>query len=185
MRPFFAVTFCATALMACSQDSSLSGEAVQVNDTAQVATSLVVDQTAELDQESGTDQIVKPAELVKLEDIWDLAASRPGADIGQVFQLFRLKQSLGPRNVPCFDPKSEDVCAKIVEAISIVGLTEQQVGLLLDSLELPHRAIQRDCELLPVTEDFVAGRVNLAVADGVVTGWGSEGSEEFHYEGAC
>ena len=185
MRQFFAVTFFLTALMACSQDSSLSGEDVQGNDTAQVATSVVVDPTAELDQESETDQIVKPAELVKLEDIWDLAASRPGVDIGQVFQLFRFKQSLGPRNLPCFDPKSEDVCARIVEAISIVGLTEQQVGLLLDSLELPHRAIQRDCELLPVTEDFVAGRVNLAVADGVVTGWGSEGSEKFHYEGDC
>ena len=185
MRPFFAVTFCATALMACSQDSSLSGDDFPVNDTAQVATSLVVDQTTESDQESGTDEIIKSPELVKLEDIWELVASRPGADIGQVFQLFRLKQSLGPRNVPCFDPKSEDVCARIVEAISIVGLTEQQVGLLLDSLELPHRAIQRDCELLPVTKDFVAGRVNLAVADGVVTGWGSEGSEEFHYEGAC
>lgn len=185
MRQFFAVTIFLTALTACSQDSSLSGEDPQVSDTAQVAPSLVVDQTGESNQESGTDQIVKSPELIKLEDVWDLVASRPGADIGQVFQLFRLKQSLGPRNLPCFDPKSEDVCARIVEAISIMGLTEQQVALLLDSLELPHRVIQRDCELLPVTEDFVAGRVNLAVADRVVTGWGSEGSEEFHYDGAC
>ena len=185
MRPFFAVTFCATALMACSQDSSLSGDDLPVDDTAQVATSLVVDQIIESDQESGTDEIIKSPELVKLEDIWELVASRPGADIGQVFQLFRLKQSLGPRNLACFDPKSEDVCARIVEAISIVGLTEQQVALLLNSLELPHRVIERDCELLPVTEDFVAGRVNLAVAEGLVTGWGSEGSERSYYDGAC
>jgi len=36
-----------------------------------------------------------------------------------------------------------------------------------------------------VTQEFVAGRVNLAVADGIVTGWGSEGSAEFHNEGVC
>jgi len=181
MRQFFAIMIFAAALTACSQDSSLSGEEPQMGDAAQAVTSLAVDQASE----SATEQIVKRPELVRLEDVWDLAASRPGADIGLVFQLFRLKQSLGPRNVPCFDPKSEDVCARIVEAINIVGLTEQQVGLLLDSLELPHRVIARDCEVLMVTREFTAGRVNLAVAEGVVTGWASEGSEESHFDDAC
>ena len=31
-------------------------------------------------------------------------------DIGQVFQLFRLKQSIGPRNLACYDETSGDVC---------------------------------------------------------------------------
>ncbi len=114
-----------------------------------------------------------------------MAAARPGADIGQVFQLFRLKQSLGPRNLACYDETSGEVCEKIVEAINIVGLAEEHVTLLLDSLELPHRVVERDCELLMVTQEFIAGRVNLAVAKGIVTGWASEGGRNFEENDNC
>ena len=127
----------------------------------------------------------KTPELLRLEEVWDLAAARPGADIGQVFQLFRLKQSLGPKNLACYDETSGDVCENIVEAINIIGLTEGHVILLLDSLELPHRVVERDCELLMVTEEFVAGRVNLAVADDIVTGWASEGGRNFEEGESC
>ena len=185
MRHILAILVVVSLSMSCSQDPSVSNEDALVNGSSQASTSLAVDQANESNQDSDVEEIVKPPELVELEEIWDLAASRPGADVGQVFQLFRLKQSLGPRNLPCYDPESQDVCEKIVEAINIVGLTERQVGLLLDSLELPHRVLQRDCEVLMVTQEFVAGRVNLAVADGVVTGWGSEGSAKFHNEGDC
>ena len=127
----------------------------------------------------------KPPELERLEDVWDMAAARPGADVGQVFQLFRLKQSLGPRNLACYDETSGEVCEKIVEAINIVGLAEEHVTLLLDSLELPHRVVERDCELLMVTQEFIAGRVNLAVAKGIVTGWASEGGRNFEENDNC
>ena len=127
----------------------------------------------------------KPPELERLEDVWDMAAARPGADIGQVFQLFRLKQSLGPRNLACYDETSGEVCEKIVEAINIVGLAEEHVTLLLDSLELPHRVVERDCELLMVTQEFIAGRVNLSVAKGIVIGWASEGGRNFEESDNC
>ncbi len=127
----------------------------------------------------------KPPELERLEDVWDMAAARPGADIGEVFQLFRLKQSLGPRNLACYDETSGEVCEKIVEAINIVGLAEEHVTLLLDSLELPHRVVERDCELLMVTQEFIAGRVNLSVAKGIVIGWASEGGRNFEESDNC
>ncbi|MCH2624051.1 MAG: hypothetical protein MKZ77_00675 [Acidimicrobiales bacterium] len=185
MRRFRATAVLLLVLIACSQPSSVSSEDAKPSDTSPPSSSLIIDQASESNQESDVEKTTKSRELVELEEIWDLAASRPGTDIGQVFQLFRLKQSLGPRNLACLNPESQDVCERIVEAINIVGLHEKQVALLLESLELPHRVLQRDCELLVVTQEFVAGRVNLAVADGIVTGWGSEGSAEFHNEGVC
>ena len=141
--------------------------------------------TSQLAQSATSAPTQKPPELERLEDVWDMAAARPGADIGEVFQLFRLKQSLGPRNLACYDETSGEVCEKIVEAINIVGLAEEHVTLLLDSLELPHRVVERDCELLMVTQEFIAGRVNLSVAKGIVIGWASEGGRNFEESDNC
>ena len=141
--------------------------------------------TSQLAQSATSAPTQKPSELERLEDVWDMAAARPGADIGEVFQLFRLKQSLGPRNLACYDETSGEVCEKIVEAINIVGLAEEHVTLLLDSLELPHRVVERDCELLMVTQEFIAGRVNLSVAKGIVIGWASEGGRNFEESANC
>ena len=141
--------------------------------------------TSQLAQSATSAPTQKPPELERLEDVWDMAAARPGADIGEVFQLFRLKQSLGPRNLACYDQTSGEVCEKIVEAINIVGLAEEHATLLLDSLELPHRVVERDCELLMVTQEFIAGRVNLSVAKGIVIGWASEGGRNFEESDNC
>ena len=141
--------------------------------------------TSQLAQSATSAPTQKPPELERLEDVWDMAAARPGADIGEVFQLFRLKQSLGPRNLACYDQTSGEVCEKIVEAINVVGLAEEHVTLLLDSLELPHRVVERDCELLMVTQEFIAGRVNLSVAKGIVIGWASEGGRNFEESDNC
>ena len=141
--------------------------------------------TSQLAKSATSAPTQKPPELERLEDVWDMAAARPGADIGEVFQLFRLKQSLGPRNLACYDETSGEVCEKIVEAINIVGLAEEHVTLLLDSLELPHRVVERDCELLMVTQEFIAGRVNLSVAKGIVIGWASEGGRNFEESDNC
>ncbi len=96
MRHILAILVVVSLSMSCSQDPSVSNEDALVNGSSQASTSLVVDQANESNQDSDVEEIVKPPELVELEEIWDLAASRPGADVGQVFQLFRLKQSLGP-----------------------------------------------------------------------------------------
>ena len=141
--------------------------------------------TSQLAQSATSAPTQKPPELERLEDVWDMAAARPGADIGEVFQLFRLKQSLGPRNLACYDETSGEVCEKIVEAINIVGLAEEHATLLLDSLELPHRVVERDCELLMVTQEVIAGRVNLSVAKGIVIGWASEGGRNFEESDNC
>ncbi|HAX05875.1 MAG TPA: hypothetical protein DCX77_09370 [Acidimicrobiaceae bacterium] len=178
MKSFFTVGVFILLLAACSSTSDTA--IAKVDDTA---TTIVEDAVPE--EESTPTALDKSPELIQLEEAWDVAASRPGADIGQVFQLFRLKQSLGPKNLACYDPESGDVCQEIVEAINVVGLTEQQLTLLLDSLELPHRVIERDCELLMVTEEFVGGRVNFSVFEGVVTGWASEGGGSFLDEGTC
>ncbi len=178
MKSFFTVGVFILLLAACS--STPDTAIAKVDDTA---TTIVEDAVPE--EESTPTALDKSPELIQLEEAWDVAASRPGADIGQVFQLFRLKQSLGPKNLACYDPESGDVCQEIVEAINVVGLTEQQLTLLLDSLELPHRVIERDCELLMVTEEFVGGRVNFSVFEGVVTGWASEGGGSFLDEGTC
>jgi len=178
MKSFFTVGVFILLLAACSSTSDTA--IPKVDDTA---TTIVEDAVPE--EESTPTALDKSPELIQLEEAWDVAASRPGADIGQVFQLFRLKQSLGPKNLACYDPESGDVCQEIVEAINVVGLTEQQLTLLLDSLELPHRVIERDCELLMVTEEFVGGRDNFSVFEGVVTGWASEGGGSFLDEGTC
>ncbi len=159
--------------------------AVNKDHEGDVSDSLTGPATNQLSQLATSAPTQKTPELERLEDIWDMAAARPGADIGQVFQLFRLKQSIGPRNLACYDETSGDVCEKIVEAINIVGLAEDQVSLLLDSLELPHRVVERDCELLMVTQEFIAGRVNIAVANGIVIGWASEGGRNFEESDSC
>tara|TARA_Y100001970_G_C14220423_1_gene852312 strand:- start:714 stop:1250 length:537 start_codon:yes stop_codon:yes gene_type:complete len=164
----------ATCSCAATQDPKLEDSAPRTSST-----------TTRVPQTTTSTSIEKPPELLRLEEAWDLAAARPGADIGQVFQLFRLKQSLGPKNMACYDEVSGDVCEQIVEAINIVGLPEEHVTLLLDSLELPHRVIERDCELLMVTQEFIAGRVNLAIAEGTVTGWASEGGRNFDQSRNC
>ena len=171
----------ALSLLVLAACSSTAAQDPELKDSRENPSTEVTD----LSQSTASTQLEKPPELVRLEEVWDLAASRPGADIGQVFQLFRLKQSLGPKNLACYDQESGDVCEKIVDAINIVGLTELQVTLLLDSLELPHRVIERDCELLMVTQEFVAGRVNLAVSEGGVTGWASEGGRNFEASENC
>ena len=88
--------------------------------------------TSQLAQSATSAPTQKPPELERLEDVWDMAAARPGADIGEVFQLFRLKQSLGPRNLACYDETSGEVCEKIVEAINIVGLRLLESGEILE-----------------------------------------------------
>jgi len=178
MKRFAAISLIALLLTACS--SSSNTVTAKVDDTV---TTIAEEAVAE--EKPPPTAAPKSTELMQLEDAWDFAASRPGSDIGQVFQLFRLKQSLGPKNIACYDPESGDVCEEIVKAINVVGLTEQQLTLLLDSLELPHRVIERDCELLMVTEEFVGGRVNYSVFEGVVTGWASEGGGSFLDEGNC
>ena len=165
--------------------TATSSCAVTQDHETEVSDSLTGPATKQLSQPATSAPTQKTPELERLEDIWDMAAARPGADIGQVFQLFRLKQSIGPRNLACYEETSGDVCEKIVEAINIVGLAEDQVTLLLDSLELPHRVVERDCELLMVTQEFIAGRVNLAVANGIVMGWASEGGRNFEESDSC
>ena len=165
--------------------TATSSCAVTQDRETEVSDSLTGPATKQLSQLATSAPTQKTPELERLEDIWDMAAARPGADIGQVFQLFRLKQSIGPRNLACYEETSGDVCEKIVEAINIVGLAEDQVSLLLDSLELPHRVVERDCELLMVTQEFIAGRVNLAVANGIVMGWASEGGRNFEESDSC
>ena len=178
MKKFAVSGLLVLVLAACSSTSDTP--VAMVEDTA---TTMAED--AFVGEEPSPVEATKSPELMQLEETWDFAASRPGSDIGQVFQLFRLKQSLGPKNLACYDQESGNVCEEIVEAINVVGLTEQQLTLLLDSLELPHRVIERDCELLMVTEEFVAGRVNFSVNDGLVTGWASEGGGNFLDQENC
>ncbi|MDP6283109.1 MAG: hypothetical protein QGF99_05735 [Acidimicrobiales bacterium] len=181
MKRFFIVTLSLVLLTACSSAPNAKSGAGDSQTTTTISGNAATDES----QPTESTMVAKPPELIQLEDAWDSAASRPGADIGQVFQLFRLKQSLGPKNLACYDPDSGDVCEQIVEAIDVVGLTELQLTLLLDSLELPHRVIERDCEPLMVTEEFVAGRVNFSVFEGVVTGWASEGGKSSWAGSSC
>ncbi|MDP6862669.1 MAG: hypothetical protein QGH80_03195 [Acidimicrobiales bacterium] len=173
MKRLFIGTLLLALLTACSSASNAESE----TGDNRAATTTSGNEVADEPEPTESTSVAKPPDLVRLEDAWDFAASRPGADIGQVFQLFRLKQSLGPKNLACYDPESGDVCEQIVEAINVVGLSEQQLTVLLDSLELPHRVVERDCEPLMITEEFVAGRVNFSVFEGVVTGWASEGGQ--------
>lgn len=181
MKRLFICTLLLVLLTACSSTSNAEPEAGDSRATTTTSDNEVADEPAPTESTS----VAKPPELVRLEDAWDFAASRPGADIGQVFQLFRLKQSLGPKNLACYDLESGDVCEQIVQAINVVGLSEQQLTVLLDSLELPHRVVERDCEPLMITEEFVAGRVNFSVFEGVVTGWASEGGQGFWDDENC
>ena len=181
MKRFFIGSLVLILFTACSSASNVEPEA----EDSQTTTTNSVNEVADEPEPTESTVAAKPPELVRLEDAWDFAASRPGTDIGQVFQLFRLKQSLGPKNLACYDPESGDVCEQIVEAINVVGLTEQQLAVLLDSLELPYRVVERDCEPLMITKEFVAGRVNVSVFEGVVTGWASEGGQSFWDEGSC
>lgn len=177
MKRFAIIGLIVLLLAACSSSDTATAEADEMATT--------IAREAIVEEEPPPTAAPKSQELMQLEDAWDFAASRPGADIGQVFQLFRLKQSFGPKNLACYDPESGNVCEDIVEAINVVGLTEQQLTLLLESLELPHRVIERDCELVMVTEEFVAGRVNFSVFEGVVTGWASEGGGNFLNDANC
>ena len=181
MKRFFIGSLVLIFFTACSSASNTELEAGDGRPTTTTSGYAIEDEP----EPTESTTVSKPPELVRLEDAWDFAASRPGTDIGQVFQLFRLKQSLGPKNLACYDPESGDVCEQIVEAINVVGLTEQQLTVLLDSLELPHRVVERDCEPLMITEEFVAGRVNFSVFEGVVTGWASEGGQSFRDNGSC
>ena len=94
MKKFAVSGLLVLVLAACSSTSDTP--VAMVEDTA---TTMAED--AFVGEEPSPAEATKSPELMQLEETWDFAASRPGSDIGQVFQLFRLKQSLGPKNLAC------------------------------------------------------------------------------------
>lgn len=71
----------------------------------------------------------------------------------------------------CFiDGKSFVNDAQTVDAdgSDYIGLTEQAAFDQAERENKPHRVVERDGESLPVTMDYVTGRLNFYVRDGVV-----------------
>lgn len=54
------------------------------------------------------------------------------------------------------------------EASEYVGLTENDATRKAKEANKPHRVVERDGESLPVTMDFVPGRLNFVIEDGKV-----------------
>jgi len=125
------------------------------------------------------ESVVKSPEQELVETLWDRQASRPGANIERVFNLYRQKAAVGPRNIACWDPElvEVDLCAELVNAMALLDVPLSEIVPLLDSLELPWRLVGRDCEPQAVTLDIQAGRVNLETIDDVVVAYTVERAE--------
>lgn len=54
------------------------------------------------------------------------------------------------------------------ENIDYVGMTEQEALDQAKTIHVPARVVERDGESLPVTMDYVVGRLNLSVRGGLV-----------------
>lgn len=60
-------------------------------------------------------------------------------------------------------------------ALSLVGLKLAEAGAKAESKGRQFRVVKKDGEALFVTEDYVPGRINAEIADGVVVGVTVEG----------
>src|SRR5690606_2058607 len=58
-----------------------------------------------------------------------------------------------------------------------VGLSEEEANRKANQANVPHRVIERDGEQIPVTMDYVPGRLNFHVRDGEVYRVDIEGEE--------
>jgi hypothetical protein len=58
-----------------------------------------------------------------------------------------------------------------------VGLTEAEAAALAEENGVPFRVVERDGEMLMVTEDWRPGRINAVVVDGVAVSYTVEGAD--------
>lgn len=63
-----------------------------------------------------------------------------------------------------------------------VGLTLSGAQILAKENNVPFRLVQEDGEFLPATMDYVIGRINASMQDGIVVSYSVEGSNEFTEE---
>jgi hypothetical protein len=77
------------------------------------------------------------------------------------------------------EPAADDVAAVPAEptADDYVGLSEAEAEALAAANEVPFRVVERDGEMLMVTEDWRPGRINAVVKNGTVVSYTVEGSD--------
>lgn len=107
------------------------------------------------------------------------AVDRPWIDVDRVRNLVELHGNADRRFQ---DAQKAD---GLVHLLSIWDVSLEQVGALLDEAMVEWRVVQRDCEGLPVTEDWWPGRANLYLVDEMVVGWEVEDADHSHGSTWC
>jgi len=74
-------------------------------------------------------------------------------------------------------PAPEDVADVPTAPTDYVGLSEAEAVVFAEENNVPFRVVERDGEMLMLTEDWRPGRINAVVEDGVVVSYTVEGSE--------
>jgi hypothetical protein len=77
----------------------------------------------------------------------------------------------------CFFRGKTFVNNRSTEDINYVGMTEQMALDQAKEINVPARVVERDGESLPVTMDYVEGRLNLYVKNGIVYRLSIEGAD--------
>ena len=77
------------------------------------------------------------------------------------------------------EPSIEEVFAEQIaasEKLNLAGKTEAQAAQLAAQVDVPFRVVERDGEMLMVTEDYRPGRINATVQNSIITSYSIEGT---------